>query len=61
MSDPTQQRSILVLLLAASEQALETFRAADNPVDREFVADLERITERTRRELTVIARDIANR
>ena len=42
---------MLVLLLAASEQALETFQAADNPLDREFVADLERIIARSRREL----------
>ena len=50
---------MLILLLAASEQALETFQAADNPVDREFVADLERIIERTKRELNAFAHRIA--
>ena len=42
---------MLRILLATSERALEAFRAAGNPVDREFVADLERIVERTRAEL----------
>ena len=46
-----QQISMLRILLATSERALEVFRAAGNPVDREFVADLERIVERTRAEL----------
>ena len=42
---------MLRILLATSERALEAFRAAANPVDDEFVADLERIVERTRAEL----------
>ena len=46
-----QQRNILLILLATCERALEAFGAADNPLDTEFVADLERITERTRGEL----------
>jgi hypothetical protein len=50
---------MLILLLAASEQALETFQAADNPLDREFVTDLERIIERSRRELDAFASRIA--
>lgn len=52
---------MLILLLAASEHALETFQAADNPLDREFVADLERIVERSKRELDALMREIANR
>ncbi len=59
MSDLTQQRSMLVLLLAACEQALETFQAADNPLDEAFVTDLERIIERTRRELETLHAQIA--
>jgi hypothetical protein len=51
---------MLVILLAASERALEAFQAADNPVDEEFVTDLERIIERTKRELVALTRDIAN-
>jgi len=46
-----QQRNLLLILLAIYERALEAFRAADNPIDRQFVADLERIVERTRGEL----------
>lgn len=51
---------MLILLLAASEQALETFHAADNPLDHEFVADLERIIKRTKRELGVLTDEIAS-
>jgi hypothetical protein len=50
-----QQVSMLRILLATSERALEAFRAAANPVDHEFVADLERIVERTRAELDASA------
>lgn len=45
---------MLRILLATCQTALDAFRAADNPVDMEFVADLERITERTRRELAAL-------
>jgi hypothetical protein len=34
-------------------------RPAANPLDTEYVAELERIVERTRRELETLARDIA--
>jgi hypothetical protein len=47
----TQKRSTLTILLAACETTLDAFRAADNQLDRELVADLERVIERTRREL----------
>ena len=43
-----------MILLATCERALEAFQAADNPVDREFVADLERIVARTRTEIASI-------
>lgn len=46
-----QQRNILLILLATGERALEVFRAADDPIDTEFVVELERIVERTRDEL----------
>lgn len=39
------------MLLAVGEGALEVFRTADNAIDRGFVADLEQIVERARREL----------
>ena len=38
----------------ASERALEAFQATDNPVDEEFVTDLQRIIERTRREIEAL-------
>jgi hypothetical protein len=51
IASEVQQRNILLILLATCERALEAFGAADNPTDKEFVADLERIVERTRGEL----------
>lgn len=57
IASETQQQHIAMLkiLLATCETALDAFRAADNPVDVGFVAELEQITERTREELTVLA------
>jgi hypothetical protein len=54
-SDTPQQIAMLRILLATCETALDAFRAADNPLDEAFVADLERITERTREELFAFA------
>ena len=45
---------ILRILLATSETALDAFRDPDSPVDAELVAELERMAERTRRELAVL-------
>jgi hypothetical protein len=39
---------MLTILLAACETTLSAFHAADNPLDSELVADLERVIERTR-------------
>jgi hypothetical protein len=50
-----QHIAMLRILLATCETALDTFRAAGNPLDEAFVADLERITERTRGELVSLA------
>jgi hypothetical protein len=47
---------MLVLLLAACETARATFQAGDNPLDEEFVVDLERIISRTRLELEAFAK-----
>ena len=54
-----QQRALLVILLAASERALEAFQAADNEVDAGFVGDLERIISRSRGELDALNEKIA--
>lgn len=50
---------MLRILLATCETTLDALHAADNPVDVEFVADLERVTVRTRRELEALAAQIA--
>ena len=54
MTAREEQLSMLRLLLAAGEGALEVFRPADSPLDGTFVADLERIVERTRDELEAL-------
>ena len=50
---------MLRILLGVGETAVDAFRAADNPLDTEYVAELERIVERTRRELAALAGEIA--
>ena len=45
----------MLILIATCERALEAFQAADNQIDEEFVADLERIMIRTRSELEAFA------
>jgi hypothetical protein len=45
---------MLTILLATCETSLEAFQAAGNPVDAELVQDLERMIERTRRELDAL-------
>jgi hypothetical protein len=46
---------MLTILLATCERALRAFQAADNPLDDEFVRDLERVMARTRGELVAFA------
>ncbi len=46
---------MLAILLATCERSLEAFQAADNPLDEEFVRDLERVMARTRGELVAFA------
>ena len=45
---------MLGTLLLTCERALQAFRTVDNPVDNDFVVELERITERTRAELKAL-------
>lgn len=52
---------MLKILYGVCQTALDGFHAADNPVDTEFVADLQRITERTRAELDALAARAADR
>lgn len=58
--DTQQHLSMLRILYAASATALDAFRAADNPVDAELVADLERMVERTHDEIARLAARFAN-
>lgn len=46
---------MLTILLATCETALQAFKEADNPVDAELMADLERMVARTRAELEALA------
>jgi hypothetical protein len=60
MADDTQQHlSMLRILYAACSTALDAFRAADNPVDGQLVADLELMTERTRGEIERLSARLA--
>jgi hypothetical protein len=53
--DGHQHLSMPRILYGASAAALDAFRAADNPVDRELVGDLGRMVERTRAEIGRVA------
>jgi hypothetical protein len=50
----TRRRSVLTILLAACETTLDAFDGAESQLDRELVADLERVIERTRAALDAI-------
>ena len=49
-----RDRALLVLLIAASERALEAFQASNNILDRGFVDDLTRIIARSHDELEAL-------
>lgn len=46
-ADTHQHLAMLRILYGACAAALDAFRAADNPVDTQLVADLERMMTRT--------------
>lgn len=50
----TQEMALLTILIACGEKAIEAFQASDNPVDAGFLAELERVIERSRTELVVL-------
>jgi hypothetical protein len=50
----TQQIALLRILVGCGGKAVEAFHAADNPLDTDFVMDLERIVERSRHELAAL-------
>ena len=51
--------SIAVIQQGRSERALEAFQVADNATDGQFVVDLERVMERTTRELQALNERLA--
>lgn len=55
-----QSLAMLNILYGASATALDAFRAADNPVDRELVKVLEVMVERTRGEIDRLVAQLAN-
>ena len=50
-TDLRQQFALLSMVHSISEKAVQGFRIADDPVDEQLLEDLERIVERTRKEL----------
>jgi hypothetical protein len=57
-ADLVSQRSMLVILIAACSTARTAFEAADNAVDGELCADLNRMIERSEAELEKLNRAI---
>lgn len=51
--------AMLRILYGACAAALDAFRAADNPVDEQLVADLEAMVERTKGEIERLSADLA--
>jgi hypothetical protein len=58
-ADTRQHLAMLRILYGSCSAALDAFRAADNPVDDQLVADLEAMVERTRTEIERLAADLA--
>jgi hypothetical protein len=49
-----QEMALLTILIACGEKAIEAFQASDNPVDADFLAELERVMKRSRTELLAL-------
>jgi hypothetical protein len=54
-----QELAMLRILYGACSAALDAFRAADNPVDKQLVADLETTLERTKAEIGRLSAEIS--
>lgn len=61
MTDLVQQRSMLVILIAACRTARTAFEAADNPIDKELLSDLSRMIERSEAELVKLPKTMDGR
>ena len=51
----SQEMALLAILIACGEKAIEAFQASANPVDEGFLAELQRVIERSRQELAALA------
>ena len=58
-SNTSQHLAMLRILYGACAAALDAFRAADNPVDTQLVADLETMMERTHDEIERLTASLA--
>ena len=59
MTDLVQQRSMLIILIAACSTARTAFEAADNVVDQQLLEDLVKMIERSEQELEKLNERIA--
>ena len=59
MTDLVQQRSMLIILIAACSTARTAFEAADNAIDKELLESLVTMIERSERELEKLNERIA--
>lgn len=59
-ADTHKHLAMLRILYGACAAALDAFRAADNPVDEELVADLETMVERTKGEIERLSAHLAD-
>jgi hypothetical protein len=59
MTELIQQRSMLLILIAACSTARNAFQAAANAVDKQLLADLVKMIERSEQELEKVNERIA--
>ena len=59
MEELIQQRSMLLILIAACSTARTAFEAADNAVDKQLLDDLVTMIDRSERELEKVNEQIA--
>jgi hypothetical protein len=58
-TDTHQHLAMLRILYGSCVTALEAFRAADNPVDDQLVADLEMMVKRTKEEIERLSEQLS--
>jgi hypothetical protein len=54
-----RQIALLNILIACGEKAIEAFQASANPVDAEFLVELQRIVERSKDEAAALKESVA--